>query len=132
MFTRNLRQVLVVALSSSAVAAVCLVLTLASDRPAAARGDGWAPQRSTQPTALPVNDGFQFAPMFMSGGSGAPGCVGDVDGSGVVDVVDFLELLGAWGPCPAPPDPCPADFDKSGSVDVVDFLALLGAWGPCP
>jgi len=56
------------------------------------------------------------------------GCTGDVDGSGAVDTVDFLALLGAWGPNPGHP----ADLDGSGFVDTVDFLALLGAWGPCP
>ncbi len=45
---------------------------------------------------------------------------------GVIDVVDFLALLGGWGL----PGPC--DFDGVNGVDVVDFLKLLGAWGPCP
>ena len=29
-------------------------------------------------------------------------CPADVDNSGAVDVVDFLQLLGSWGPCPNP------------------------------
>ncbi len=45
---------------------------------------------------------------------------------GVIDVVDFLALLGGWG------FPGPCDFDGINGVDVVDFLKLLGAWGPCP
>ena len=62
----------------------------------------------------------------------APGmCPWDLDASGVVGVADFLELLGAWGPCP-PKGGCPADFDGSGDVGVSDFLELLGNWGPCP
>ncbi len=28
------------------------------------------------------------------------GCVGDLDGNEVVDVLDLLALLGSWGPCP--------------------------------
>ncbi len=60
-------------------------------------------------------------------------CTGDLDADGSVGVVDFLALLGAWGPCPAPcPPSCAADLDGDCSVGVVDFLALLGAWGPCP
>lgn len=45
---------------------------------------------------------------------------------GIVDVVDFLALLGEWG---AVGSPC--DVDGAG-VSVTDFLALLAAWGPCP
>jgi len=53
-------------------------------------------------------------------------CPWDLDGSGSVDTVDFLDLLGQWG------QPGPADFDGSGAVDTPDFLALLANWGPCP
>ncbi len=51
---------------------------------------------------------------------------GDVTGDGVVDVVDLLALLGAWGPCPPP---CPADMDADGAVNVTDLLFLLAHWG---
>ena len=30
------------------------------------------------------------------------GLLGDVNGDGVVDVVDLLQMLGEWGDCPAP------------------------------
>jgi hypothetical protein len=58
-------------------------------------------------------------------------CLGDLDGSGGVDVFDLLTLLGAWGPCDDLND-CPADLNNSGDVDVFDLLILLGAWGECP
>jgi hypothetical protein len=51
---------------------------------------------------------------------------GDINGDGVVNVVDMLALLGAWGPCPPP---CPADLDGDGAVSVTDFLFLLAHWG---
>ncbi len=51
---------------------------------------------------------------------------GDVNGDGVVDVVDMLALLAAWGPCATP---CPADLDGDGVVSITDFLQLLGNWG---
>lgn len=54
---------------------------------------------------------------------------GDVNGDGEVGVLDLLILLGAWGPCPDPPDPCPADVDGDGNVGVTDLLAVLAAWG---
>ncbi|MHC4211308.1 MAG: hypothetical protein ACYSWT_16525 [Planctomycetota bacterium] len=54
----------------------------------------------------------------------------DIDNDGVVGVLDFLQLLAAWGPCPAAPGCCPADVNGDRQVSVVDFLLLLGAWGP--
>ena len=69
--------------------------------------------------------------LALSGPPCDPGgsLLGDVDGDGIVGVLDFLALLNAWGPCPDPPDPCPADLDGNGFVDVVDFLTLLNNWG---
>jgi hypothetical protein len=60
-----------------------------------------------------------------------PVCDGHVDNDGVVNTGDLLELLAAWGSCPAPPAYCVADFDESGEVGVTDFLAMLANWGPC-
>jgi hypothetical protein len=56
------------------------------------------------------------------------GCPWDLDLSGAVNVTDFLQMLGAWGPNPGHP----ADFDGDGNVGVTDFLVLLAHWGPCP
>ena len=55
-------------------------------------------------------------------------CEADVNGDGMVDAGDLLDLLGAWGPCPAP---CPEDLFATGIVDAADLLALLANWGPC-
>jgi len=49
---------------------------------------------------------------------------GDVDGDGVVDALDLLILLAAWGPNPGHP----ADLTGDGMVDVLDLLILLGHW----
>jgi hypothetical protein len=54
-------------------------------------------------------------------------CPGDVDGSGTVDVTDFLQLLADWGSSGGP-----SDVDGDGTVGVGDFLQLLAEWGPCP
>ncbi len=54
--------------------------------------------------------------------------LGDTNDDGTVNIVDFLNVLASWGPCPAPPEPCPADFDNSGTVDIVDFLTVLANW----
>jgi hypothetical protein len=49
----------------------------------------------------------------------------DLDGDGVVGVLDFLVLIGAWGPNPIHP----ADFDGDDDVGVTDLLILLANWG---
>ena len=35
---------------------------------------------------------------FAAGGT----CPSDVNNDGEVGILDFLQVLGAWGPCPAP------------------------------
>jgi hypothetical protein len=52
-------------------------------------------------------------------------CPADISGNGVVDTVDFLALLQAWGSAGG-------DVNCDGTTNTVDFLALLQAWGPCP
>jgi hypothetical protein len=54
--------------------------------------------------------------------------VGDIDGDGIVGILDFLDLLEAWGPCADCGD-CPADLDGDCMVGISDFLLLLGDWG---
>lgn len=50
----------------------------------------------------------------------------DIDGSGVVDVFDLIEVLTAWGPCGVI---CNADVDGNGAVDIFDLLEVLEDWG---
>ena len=47
-----------------------------------------------------------------------------LDGDGVVGILDFLVLLGAWGPCADCGD-CPADLDGDCAVGISDYLVLL-------
>ncbi len=56
-----------------------------------------------------------------------PPVIGDVNGDGVIDVGDLLDVLGSWGPCPAPPQECRADVDGDGAVGVSDLLLVLAA-----
>ena len=60
---------------------------------------------------------------------GLDGIVADLDCDGIVNVIDLLALLRAWGPCRAPPDDCPADLDNDGAVGILDMLMLLANWG---
>ncbi len=58
-----------------------------------------------------------------------PPATGDVNGDGVVGVIDLLAVLAAWGPCPGDPEPCPADVNDDGAVTVSDLLLVLANWG---
>jgi predicted outer membrane repeat protein len=58
----------------------------------------------------------------------APGSPADLNGDGVVDVLDLLILLDAWGACKDCGD-CPADFNGDCAVDVLDLLFLFDNWG---
>ena len=49
---------------------------------------------------------------------------GDATGDGLVDVLDLLAVLLAWGPC----QDCPADLDHDGDVDYFDLLIVLDNW----
>ena len=53
-------------------------------------------------------------------------CLGDVNGSGAVDVDDILQVLSAFGTN----DPS-GDVNGDGVVDVDDILGVVGAFGPC-
>lgn len=55
-------------------------------------------------------------------------CIGDIDGTGVIDGADLGLLLSAWGDCPE----CPEDLNGDCVVNGVDLGVLLSGWGPCP
>ena len=61
-----------------------------------------------------------------------PDCTPDCDlnGDGIVGIVDYLSLFGAWGSCSdcGTPQACPADFDGDCSVGILDMLVLLANW----
>ena len=82
--------------------------------------DGCTPDTGTGPGGGPIVD--MGAQEFQSSSC-------DLDGDAAVGITDLLALLGAWGPCPSPPESCPADFDHDGEVGIVDFLMLLADWG---
>jgi subtilisin family serine protease len=58
---------------------------------------------------------------------GVLGSPADLDGDGVVGVLDMIQLILAWGPCP--PGPCAADLDGDGEVGVLDLIELIMSWG---
>jgi hypothetical protein len=66
----------------------------------------------------------------LNQGYGPPGgnlgdvVAGDATGDGVVDSLDFAEVLAQWGPC----NSCSADFNVDESVDSADIAILLSNW----
>ena len=52
----------------------------------------------------------------------------DLDESGVVDVMDLLEIIARWGECDALPATCHADLNGDGMIAVEDLLQLLSDW----
>ncbi len=60
-------------------------------------------------------------------GDSFPVKLGDIDGDGIVGIVDFLALLADWGACTQ--TCCIADLDLDGDVGINDLLILLGNWG---
>ena len=55
-----------------------------------------------------------------------PPCPADVNHDGVVNGIDFGELLGEWGSSGVI-----ADINNDGVVNGIDLGLLLGAWGQC-
>ncbi|MHC4614733.1 MAG: hypothetical protein ACYTAU_14315 [Planctomycetota bacterium] len=58
-----------------------------------------------------------------------PTASADIDGDGVVGILDFLLMLAEWGPCvDCGVEPCLADLDGDCEVGINDFLLLLADW----
>jgi len=63
--------------------------------------------------------------LVVTGGTRVD-CSADVDGDGVVGILDFLMVLAAWNQPGGP-----ADVNSDGVVGLLDFLIVLAEWGPC-
>ena len=79
------------------------------------------PSNGTSCTRIGPN--FQFVPAPP-----VQPCPWDLNGDGIVNVLDLITLLISFGPC----EDCPADFDDDGFVNVLDLITLIMNFGPCP
>ena len=83
-------------------------------------------------TVICANTPNQIIGAYANGGGNTiadvcSDCEGDVNGDGVVNVVDLLAVVGVWGAC----DGCSEDLDGNGLVNVTDLLIVVGNWGSC-
>ena len=53
-----------------------------------------------------------------------PSCPADLDGDGLVGVMDLLAVVAGWGQAEA-------DIDGDGHASVSDLLLVLANWGLC-
>ena len=53
-----------------------------------------------------------------------PSCDCDLNGDGVVNMLDLLVLIGGWGSAAG-------DVNGDGTTNILDLVILIGAWGPC-
>jgi len=56
-----------------------------------------------------------------------PSCIGDINTDAVVNVLDLLAIINAWGGCKG----CSEDINNDSYVNVADLLAIIESWGPC-
>jgi agmatine/peptidylarginine deiminase len=69
------------------------------------------------------NSGFNVGDgMFIINGTQV---AGDVNGDGLVNVEDILQVMGHWGSCSLS---CPEDLDGDGIVGVTDLLIVVANW----
>ncbi|MFK7960013.1 MAG: hypothetical protein AB8G96_05750 [Phycisphaerales bacterium] len=77
---------------------------------------------------FPPEEWINVLPEDFAGG--IVDCPADLDGDGEVGFGDVLNLLAAWGACPAGSF-CEPDLDVSGVVGFPDLLILLADFGDC-
>lgn len=61
-----------------------------------------------------------------------PLCVADIDGNGIVNVDDLLDLLACYGMSAGNCSNPYADINVDGFINAIDLTYLLGSWGLCP
>ena len=85
-----------------------------------------SPEEDGSQLSVPVNVGRDPIVLPSSGDeAGDHDALIDVNGDGVVNGDDVVQVISAWGPCG---DICPADVDHDGDVNVDDLLVVINGW----
>jgi hypothetical protein len=80
--------------------------------------DGWAiANTGTYQVGAPNDPALSFDVLYAQNA--------DLNGDGVVNVEDLLQLVAAWGSC----DGCVEDINHDGIVGVSDILIAIEQWG---
>ena len=58
-------------------------------------------------------------------------CPADLNADGVVNSLDTMIVMIAFGNCPGSPASCPADLNADGVVNAADVTIVVDAYGPC-
>ena len=61
----------------------------------------------------------------------SPLCPADLNGDGVVNSLDTMIVMIAFGNCPPSPTTCPADLNADGEVNAADVTIVVNAYGDC-
>jgi alpha-tubulin suppressor-like RCC1 family protein len=61
----------------------------------------------------------------------SPLCPADLNGDGVVNSLDTMIVMIAFGNCPPSPTTCPADLNADGVVNAADVTIVVNAYGDC-
>ena len=78
------------------------------------------------------DNGFHSGSAYLFDAAGTPGkCPWDVNGDGVVNHRDLVEVVHNMGLCDDP-DNCPWDVNGDGIVNGRDVAAVATHFGPCP
>jgi hypothetical protein len=103
-----------------------LDLNVASIFPAEQQQSGTYPRFYTKEHLLVIGGFASAARLMMSVDvSSAQGPAGDVNGDFIVNVVDLLGVINAWGSCGC----CVADVNDDRVVNVADLLVVINSWG---
>lgn len=128
-------------MSQCVVTSNCQFRSTCSDPPSGCGNTPWNPNThnfmsyTTVPCLESFSDGqylraratlLNLRPELLDTICEGGSCPGETNDDGIIDGIDLLTLIGAWGTS----DPA-VDLNHDGLVDGADLNELLANWGPC-